>query len=157
MVSDFKDTHIKHVCQDMGERCWEGGRRIPCNRRRYYIAERAIKFFFFVAVMCVFARWKLAKTHKNNHGGRRRPPMSRRCCGASPTAPRHTTDSPHIELQAYVVKTKKILFLLLVTAILGTAHRQKNWTDRRRMWWLYGQSRASTTTTAAHIHSICSP
>ena len=111
----------------------------------------------FVVVMCDLARWKLAKTQKKDHGGRWRPPSSHEGCGASRPAPRHKTDSPHIALRAYVVKTKKILFLLLIIAILVAARCQKFLPVRHQMWWLFGQSRASTAAAVAHIHSIWSP
>jgi len=114
-------------------------------------------FFFFVVVMCDLARWKLAKTQKKDHGGRWRPPSSHEGCGASRPAPRHTTDSPHIALRAYVVKTKKILFLLLIIAILVAARCQKVLPVRHQMWWRFGQSRASMAAAVAHIHSIWSP
>jgi hypothetical protein len=146
-----------HVCHDVVDWYFSGRHLIPRNQPRNFGWNMVIKFFFFVVVMCDLARWKLAKTQKKDHGGRWRPPSSHEGCGASRPAPRHTTDSPHIALRAYVVKTKKILFLLLIIAILVAARCQKVLPVRHQMWWLFGQSRASTAAAVAHIHSIWSP
>ena len=141
------------VHQDVGERCWKGGRRIPRKWLRYYIAERDIKNIF-VVVMCVLGRWM--HHSKNTKKWAWWPPSSHGRCGASHKAPRHSAESPHIALRAYVVKTKKLLFLLLIIAILVAARWQKVLHVRHQMWWLFGQSRASMAAAVAHIHSIWS-